>query len=119
LEAIETSLEEVKKLLSNHRTVIRENEGALDTSSLRSASPVSNGSHYIEEDDRTSQGIPSVVASPAIEKVRAAPINIVRNMKHHILGTNPVNKSTIESQIKDSVVPRLMTQGLNDTLLNR
>jgi hypothetical protein len=58
-------------------------------------------------------------SSQAIEKVRAAPVNIVRDMKHHILGTNHEAKLASDAQSDDLVELGILSLSLRDCLLQR
>jgi hypothetical protein len=119
LKAVEASLLEIKDLLALPRRDNAVAEVGATAIVPRSLSPTSDAYEDIEDDERTPQRSSSAVVTPAVEKVRAAPINIVRDMKHHILGTNPRVGASTHSQAENAVEARVITPGLHDTLLNR
>jgi hypothetical protein len=71
------------------------------------------------DETRQSQIDATASPSPAIEKVRAAPINIVRDMKHHILGTDPRSRITTGTKSTDPVELGILSSSLRDLLLQR
>lgn len=127
LEAIETSLAHIKSLIETHflnQPAVTKDRADANESSFHagSGSPEHAGSDVFVGSPHNIQGSPessTATTSPAMEIVRAAPISIVREMKHRILGTNHRNIRLADVGTEDPISLGIITAPLCNMLVQR
>jgi hypothetical protein len=117
LATVEASLVEIRRLLlqvTNGGESRKASQSPRPSSRNQNSSPSSR--NIVDSPPWGAiQHVLSFVDHPSVESVKTAPISVVRQMKHHILGTSP--ETDVKSSAEDAISLGIISEGMSTVLL--